>query len=86
MEKLTLQELEAHLWRAADILRGKIESAEYKSYIFGLLFFKRLSDVYEEEYEQLLKKHRNKQLAKDKSFHRFQIPSGCFWKSAEERK
>jgi len=49
---LTLQQLETHLWKAADILRGRIDSGEYKHYIFGLLFFKRLSDVWQEEYEE----------------------------------
>lgn len=38
---LTQQQLEKHLWRAADILRGRIDSGDYKHYIFGLLFFKR---------------------------------------------
>jgi len=38
---LTLSQLESHLWRAADILRGSIDSGDYKHYIFGLLFFKR---------------------------------------------
>jgi type I restriction enzyme M protein len=52
--KLTLQNLESHLWGAADILRGKIDSSDYKHYIFGLLFFKRLSDVWREEYEKRL--------------------------------
>ncbi len=49
---LTLQQLESHLWGAADILRGKIDSSDYKHYIFGLLFFKRICDVWEEEYEE----------------------------------
>jgi hypothetical protein len=44
---LTLSQLETHLWRAADILRGSIDSGDYKHYIFGLLFFKRLSDVWD---------------------------------------
>ncbi len=51
---VTLSELEQHLWGAANILRGSIDSGEYKSYIFGLLFFKRLSDVWQEEFEQKL--------------------------------
>jgi len=52
--KMSLQELEQYLWRAADILRGPIEVSEYKNYILTLLFYKRLSDVYLEEYQQLL--------------------------------
>ena len=41
---LTSQELQSKLWQAADILRGQIESSDYKSYIFSMLFLKRLSD------------------------------------------
>ena len=52
---VTLDQLERHLWGAADILRGSIDSGDYKHYIFGLLFYKRLSDVWEEEYEELLR-------------------------------
>jgi type I restriction-modification system DNA methylase subunit len=54
---LTLSQLENHLWRAADILRGSIDFGDYKHYIFGLLFFKRLSDVGEEEYEERLARY-----------------------------
>lgn len=50
---LTLQELESHLWESANILRGSIDSADYKNYIFGLLFLKRLNDVFEEERDAL---------------------------------
>ena len=46
---LTRQELESRLWRAADILRGQIDAADYKNYIFSILFLKRLSDRFEEE-------------------------------------
>ena len=78
-EKVTLAHLESHLWGAADILRGRIDSGEYKTYIFGLLFYKRLSDVWEEEYEARLKEYGDKTLAADPEEHRFYIPKGCFW-------
>ena len=51
MAKLTLQELESTLWQCADILRGELTGAEYKDYIFGMLFLKRLNDEFDEERE-----------------------------------
>ena len=52
--KLTVDQLEKYLWSAADILRGSIDSSDYKNFIFGLLFLKRLSDVFEDEAEKLI--------------------------------
>ncbi len=49
MAKLTLQELESTLWQCADILRRELTGAEYKDYIFGMLFLKRLNDEFDEE-------------------------------------
>jgi type I restriction enzyme M protein len=46
---LDLSTLESHLWEAANILRGPVDAADFKTYIFPLLFFKRVSDVYDEE-------------------------------------
>ena len=54
MSKLTLEELESHLWESANILRGSIGSADYKNYIFGLLFLKRMNDVFMENRDCLL--------------------------------
>jgi len=84
MPTLTLQQLEAHLWKAADILRGSIDAGDYKHYIFGLLFYKRLCDVWEEEYEQRMADYGDAKLAADPEEHRFHIPEGHFWKDVRK--
>ena len=50
-EQLGQQALESYLWGAANLLRGLIDAGDYKQYVFPLLFFKRLSDVWDEEYQ-----------------------------------
>ena len=78
-DTITLDELERHLWAAADILRGSIDAADFKHYIFGLLFYKRLCDVWNEEYDQLMEKFGDEDLAKLDDEHRFHIPEGSRW-------
>ena len=78
--RITQSELEAYLWGAATLLRGTIDAGEYKSYIFPLLFLKRLSDVYDEEFAHALaESDGDKSYATKPEQHRFQIPSGAHW-------
>ena len=85
MAKLTLPELESHLWGAASILRGMIDSSDYKHYIFGLLFFKRLCDVWEEEFEDRMTVYHDKDVAGDPEEHRFHIPKKHFWANVRKK-
>ena len=79
-EPLTLDQLEAHLWEAANILRGPVDAADFKSYIFPLLFFKRISDVYDEEFRAALQESDGDlEYASFAEHHRFQVPAGHHW-------
>lgn len=80
MSKLTISQLEQYLSRAAWILKGPVDASDFKVYIFPLLFFKRLSDVYDEETATALEESDNdKEYAALPENHRFNIPEGCHW-------
>ncbi|HHW2766430.1 type I restriction-modification system subunit M N-terminal domain-containing protein [Pseudomonas aeruginosa] len=53
-DKLSLETLESWLWESANILRGSIDSSDFKNYIFGLLFLKRYNDVFDERVKKLM--------------------------------
>jgi type I restriction enzyme M protein len=77
---LTLTELESHLLGAAHLLRGLVDQADFKSYIFPLLFYKRLCDVYGEEFDDALAhSDGDRDFAAKADQHRFVIPEGHRW-------
>lgn len=78
-DKMSLSQLKTFLWKSADILRGKIDSSDYKKYIFGLLFYKRMSDVWQEEYDKALAEYYDDEIAKADYNHRFQVPEDARW-------
>jgi type I restriction enzyme M protein len=79
IQQLTLQQLEPYLWGAAKLLRGLVDAGDYKQYIFPLLFFKRLSDVWDEEYAAALAETKDKKYARSTADDRFAIPDGAHW-------
>lgn len=82
---MTQKELEAYLWGAAKVLRGTIDAGDYKQYIFPLLFFKRICDVYDEEFEKALKESGgDMEYAAFAEHHHFMVPEQAHWKKVRE--
>lgn len=78
MPQLQLDTLESWLWDSANILRGSIDSSDFKNYIFGLLFLKRANDVFEEEVQIIMDRDRlSREDAETETF--FQIPVEARW-------
>ena len=78
-EKVTLEFLKSHLWKAADILRGSLDAYEFRQPIMTLLFLKRLNDRFEENVEELISKGKSKKEAKREFHHDFYIPDNARW-------
>jgi type I restriction enzyme M protein len=76
---LSQQQLESYLWGAANLLRGLIDAGDYKQYVFPLLFFKRLSDVWDEEYAAALADTGDEGYARATADDRFRIPEHAHW-------
>ena len=80
---LTRKELSAKLWQAADLLRGQIDAADYKNYIFSILYLKRLSDRFVEEVEQAVAGGipRETALTAESDEHEFFVPGEARWEA-----
>jgi type I restriction enzyme M protein len=83
--RISQQQLESYLWGAATLLRGTIDAGDYKQFIFPLLFYKRLCDVFDEETQAALKESGgDKDFAAYPENHRFQIPFETHWRNVRQ--
>ena len=82
---LTLQDLKSDLWNCAQILRGSaIDRTDWKGYVLPLLFFKRISDVRDEETAAARETYGDVDLDLFPELHRFTLPDGCHWRDVRE--
>lgn len=82
---IQLSQLESHLWKAAWILKGPVDAADFKTYVFPLLFFKRISDVHDEEHSAALEAFGgDEEAALFPENYRFQIPDECHWRDVRK--
>lgn len=84
VNKLTLETLESWLWDSANILRGSIDSSDFKNYIFGLLFLKRSNDVFEEEVETIMERESiSREEAEEETY--FKLPIESRWDTVKAK-
>lgn len=84
MAQITIEDLKSFLWSAAEDLRGQIDAAGYKEYIFPLLFFKRISDVYDEQYAAFVAEGGEDYAQMQAEELPIRIPDGQHWKDVRE--
>ncbi len=84
-ERLTLDELKSYLWQSAVLLRTNIDAGAYKQYIFPLMFFKRICDVYDEETVKAEEEYGDDiALYPEDELHTFLVPKGHHWKDVRQ--
>lgn len=83
--RITLDELKSYLWQSAVLLRTNIDAGAYKQYIFPLMFFKRICDVYDEETAKALEEYgEDIELYPERELHKFIVPKGHHWKDVRQ--
>ena len=83
--RITLEELESYLWQSAVLLRTNIDAGSYKQYIFPLMFFKRICDVYDEETQAAVEKYGDDvEFYPEEELHTFIVPKGHHWRDVRQ--
>ena len=83
--RITLDELKTYLWQSAVLLRTNIDAGAYKQYIFPLMFFKRICDVYDEETAQAIEDYgEDIDLYPEHELHKFIVPKGHHWNDVRQ--
>ncbi len=78
-DKITLEALKTHLWKASDILRGSLDAQEYRQPVMTILFLKRLNDTFEENIQKLTNRGYSQKKAEQKFQHKFYVPKTARW-------
>ncbi len=82
---ISLDELDSHLFKCADIIRNTVDKTDYKDYILPLVFYKTISDTYQDQYEQNLKEYGDEEIAKRPAFYDFVVPEEYAWEELRAR-
>lgn len=85
-DTISQHDLERYFWGAAVLLRGYIDASDYKQFIFPLLYYKRICDVYDEENEELVEEFGEGVGESFTEYHRFLIPKGSHWREVREKR
>ena len=84
-ERMTIDELKSYLWQSAVLLRTNIDAGAYKQYIFPLMFFKRICDVYDEETEKAVAEYgEDIEFYPEEELHTFIVPKGQHWNDVRQ--
>lgn len=84
-ERITIDELKSYLWQSAVLLRTHIDAGAYKQYIFPLMFFKRICDVYDEETAKAVEEYgEDMEFYPEEELHTFLVPKGCHWNDVRQ--
>jgi len=83
---LTLDELDSHLFKCADIIRNAVDKTDYKDYILPLVFYKTLSDTYQDRYQEVIEEEADgdEEIAKMEAWYDFVVPAEHSWQSIRE--
>ena len=82
---LTLDELDKHLFKCADIIRNTVDKTDYKDYILPMVFYKTLSDTYEDQHDEMVEEFGDEEIAEDPDLYDFPIPEEYRWEELMAR-